>query len=183
MRWFNAALPLVLGFITANCIAVSTWDECKQGLLVALSVIAAGVLVRLARGLPFTTPDHYELDEVRKLTAAVRQIIRSLRILVRIVLSGMIILVLAHPLISYITQIIPEYALVIEKIISGVLGAILTYVLLRMLQVVKGDQDFTELQSQFIVRAVERRQGKKFEEQTAKTSSEFKNPEGYGRQI
>jgi hypothetical protein len=42
---------------------VKSWDELKAGLLVALSVMAAGVLVRLARGLPFTAVDHYEVDE------------------------------------------------------------------------------------------------------------------------
>lgn len=186
IRWRNIIIPALAAFAAGRFVSVAFWDASKQGLLVALSVIAAGVLVRLARGLPFTTPDHYEVDEIRRLTKAVSQIIRSLRVLIALVLMGMIGLVLAKPLLDFARDM-PQaatYIGYIEAVISGALGLILGYVFFRMLQVVKGDQDLTELQATFVVRAVERKQAKRFEElQTKSATAPFKNPEGYGRPI
>ncbi len=185
-RWTNILVPLVVGVAAGWLVAVPFWDGSKQGLLVGLSVIAAGVLVRLARGLPFTTADQYEVEEIRKLTRAVAQIIRSLRILITAVLAGMLGLVLVKPILDSVqsVQLLSKYSMYVEKTLSGALAFILTYVVLRMLQVVKGDQDLTELQSYFVVRAVERKHAKRFDEQIASNQSQiFKNPEGYGRTI
>lgn len=186
IRWSNIIAPLIAAAIAARFISVQFWDASKQGLLVALSVIAAGVLVRLARGLPFTTADHYELDEIRHLTRAVSQVLRSLRLLIIVVLAGMIGLIFAKPILELsltVAQLGP-YEDYVEAAISGTLGLILCYVLFRMLQVVRGDQDLTELQSSFIVRAVERRQAKNFEAQhTTGSPSSFKPPAGYGRVV
>lgn len=71
IRWNNLLIPATVGLAAAYLIDLKFWDDQKAGLLVALSVMAAGVLVRLARGLPFTSVDQYELDEVRQLTKAV----------------------------------------------------------------------------------------------------------------
>jgi hypothetical protein len=74
VRWRTILLPLLIGAICWRWVSVDFWDASKQALLVCLSVIAAGVLVRLARALPFTFADQYELDEIRSLTKAVSQI-------------------------------------------------------------------------------------------------------------
>ncbi len=186
LRWSNILVPALAAFAAGWLVRVTVWDDSKQGLLVALSVIAAGVLVRLARGLPFTTPDHYEVDEIRKLTEAIRQIVRSLRLLIMFVLAGMFGLVVAKPLfdLAKATPSVAPHAGHVESAVSALLAFILTYVVWRMLQVVKGDQDLTELQSSFVVRAVERRQGKRYEEQQAKSNAKpFKAPENYGQRI
>lgn len=185
-RWSNIVVPVLVAVAAGNLVGVGFWDASKQGLLVSLSVIAAGVLVRLARGLPFTTADHYEVDEIRKLTRAVTQIARSLRVLVMFVLAGMFGLVVAKPLLdlALATPQVAQYISYVEGGISAVLAFILSYVFWRMMQVVKGDQDLTELQSAFVVRAVERRQAKRFDEQQVVASSTpFKSPESYGRII
>lgn len=185
VRWSNLAVPLGAGGIAAWLVSIAFWDTSKQGLLVGLSVIAAGVLVRLARGLPFTNADQYELDEIRGLTAAMSQIARSLRVLVKAVLSGMIGLVVAKPLLAFVQSVdaFSRYEAWFERSMSFFLGFAITYVLWRMLQVVKGDQDLTELQSRFVVRSVERRQAKLFDQQRIDGATAFKAPEGYGRQI
>lgn len=186
LKWSNILVPSLVAIAAGWFVGIAFWDTSKQAFLVGLSVIAAGVLVRLARGLPFTAADHYEVDEIRGLTNAMRQIVRSLRILITAVLLSMLGLVIAKPFIDTL-QAAPKfvpYISYIEHSVSGALGFVLTYVSWRMLQVVKGDQDLTELQSKFIVRAVERRQAKIFDQQQADTStSPFKSPEGYGRRI
>jgi uncharacterized protein YacL len=147
-------------------------------------VIAAGVLVRLARALPFTTSDQYELDEIRRLTKAVAQIARSLRALLIAVLVGMIGLVVAKPIVAAAKEapIFEAYAPQIEGLVSGILGFILAYVLFRMLQIVRGDQDLTDLQSGFVVRAVERKQADRFAKQQD-GAIPFKQPEDFGKPL
>jgi hypothetical protein len=184
IRWRTLLVPLVAAAAAALLVLVGFWDASKQGLLVALSVVATGVLVRIARGLPFTTPDHYEVEEIRTLAKAVSRIIRALRALIFFVLAGMVSLVLAKPVLDFALAVpaLQPLAGYAERAISAGLAFILTYVFVRMLQVVKGDQDLAELQSKFIVRAVERKQAKRFEEQQrAESAPVLKRPEGYGR--
>ena len=68
--------------------------------------------------------------------------------------------------------------------LSGLIGLFLAYVFVRIIDVVRGDYDLVSLQGSFMVRAVERRQGKRFEEQqNAPSAGPFQTPEGYGRRI
>ena len=184
IRWRNIIIPIIVG-IVACLVDVTSWDELKAGLLVALSVMAAGVLVRLARGLPFTSVDHYELDEVRQLTRAVDQIMRSLKLLVLAVVIGMVALVIALPMQKALGAHVSVSAGVwLGRAISGFIGLILAYVCSRMWQVVRGDQELTILQSKFVVRAVERKQAKRFEDQMSRTEgAPFKSPDSYGKLV
>lgn len=166
---------------------LALWETSKQALLVCMSVIAAGVLVRLARGLPFTNADHYEVDEIRQLTSALGQIIRSLKALIIVVFVSMMALIFAKPLadaLRGVTMLAPASPY-IDPAISALLGLLVGYVLWRIYQVVHGDEDLTELQGKFVVRAVERAQAKRFEAQQARDApdEEFKNPIGYGKSL
>jgi hypothetical protein len=140
---------------------------------------------RLARGLPFTSVDHYEVDEVRQLTRAVDQIMRSLKLLILVVLIGMVALVVALPLQKAIeTNLSANGRFWVGCVISGFIGLTLSYVCSRMWQVIRGDQELTTLQSAFVVRAVERKQAKRFEDQISSTEAvKFKAPDGYGNLI
>jgi len=185
IRWRNIIIPIIIGIVAACLVDVTSWDELKAGLLVALSVMAAGVLVRLARGLPFTSVDHYELDEVRQLTRAVDQIMRSLKLLVLVVLTGMVALVIALPMEKALGAHLSASAGVwVGRTISGFIGLILAYVCSRMWQVIRGDEELTGLQSKFVVRAVERKQAKRFENQISRTEgATFKSPDNYGKLV
>lgn len=186
IRWTNLVVPVVSGAAAALFADLAFWEQSRQAFLVVLSVIAAGVLVRIARPQPFSNPDFYELDEIRNLTKAVGQITRSLRALFILVLVGMVALVLAYPIAGLVRGLGAPAAVVsaTETAISGILGFVLGYVLFRMLQVVRGDEELTKLQSSYIVRAVERRQAEQFDNLETKAADvPFKNPEGYGRVI
>jgi hypothetical protein len=184
-RQHRAIVEHDVALTAGSLIDVKSWDGLKAGLLVALSVMAAGVLVRLARGLPFTSVDHYEVEEVRQMTGAVDQIMRSLKLLILIVLIGMVVLIVALPLQSAIeSQVSAGVRAWVGYALSGLIGLVLSYVCSRMWQVIKGDQELTTLQSKFVVRAVERKQAKQFEEQIANTDSpKFKPPVDYGKLI
>src|ERR1700722_2366938 len=121
IRWRTILLPALVAIFSYEWVTVEFWDTGKQALLVSLSVVAAGVLVRLARALPFTTADQYELEEIRKLTKAVSQIARSLRALLITVLLGMLGLVIAKPLALKAASVaaVVGYVPYIEGVISA----------------------------------------------------------------
>jgi hypothetical protein len=186
IRWQTLIIPMLAGGLAATFVGVDFWDLSKQAFLVSLSVIAAGVLVRLARGLPFTNVDHYEVEEIRDLTKAVDQICRSLRALIFVVLLAMVFLVLAKPVVeaAKLAQITAPYGDRIVQIFSGLLGFLIGYIFMRMVQVIQGDYDLTKLQSKFVVRAVERKEAKRFDGlETKSENTSFKAPEGYGKII
>lgn len=105
--------------------------------------------------------------------------------LILAVLTGLISLVVALPLRTALTAHTSAASIIwIERAESGFIGLVLSYVCWRMWQVVRGDQDLTILQSKFVVRAVERKQAKRFEDQqSTRDVPSFKSPEGYGKLV
>lgn len=179
-------LPLVAGAFAAWLIGISTWDETKMGLLTALSVIAAAALVRLARGLPFTNPDHFEPTEVEQVVHAVKQLARSLRAFLGVVLLAMILLVVAAPLSGLFERLwlVPDAKVALNRALSFLVGAALAYVLVRMWQIVASDLSLLDKQASFMVRAVHRK-ARERDEEDAETSpsAPFVTPEGYGQRL
>lgn len=174
-------IVLLAAVMCALLLKKSFWDANRAALLVMLSVVAAGTLVRLARGLPFTTPDHYELSEIRALTKAIKEIMAKLRALIVVIGIAMALLVVVYPLAAWISRLTGWNPEGLEKIASALLGGLNVYVFARMYQVVCGDEDLTSVQSGFIERAVERRQAKKFDEARSSGAvsgeSTFKKPD------
>jgi hypothetical protein len=159
VRWKLFIVSVVAAALAAGFVTIDMWDNVKQALLVALSVLAAAVLVRLARGLPFTNADQFEVEEIKALTKAVQQIMRSLRLLIFVILATMLLIALAKPILDRVIPIaqsgwIPIY---VRAAISFTLGLLLSYIFIRIRDVVHGDYDLVNLQSNYMVRAVERK--------------------------
>ena len=69
-------------------------------------------------------------------------------------------------------------------LLSGFIGLTLSYVCSRMWQVIRGDQELTALQSKFVVRAVERKQARRFEDQVSSSNGgKLKAPDDYGKLV
>ncbi|MCA3739261.1 MAG: hypothetical protein IM673_14565 [Phenylobacterium sp.] len=175
--------------LAAGFVRMGTWDEIKAGLMTALSVVAAAALVRLARGLPFTNPDHFEPDEVEQITAAVRQLARSLRMFLGVTLVTMAILAMAKPLgnlVGLVSGVLhaPEANLIGHRVLSGLLGGMFAYVAARMWQIVGSDLSLLDKQAEFTERAVHRKSRKRDEEiNDIPGATPFQTPEGYGRRL
>lgn len=186
-RLKNLTLPAIAAFAAWFAVPLDFWHEARPSLLTAFSVIAAAVMVRLARGLPFTNADHFEVDEIRQVTAAIKQIMRSLQALIGFILGTMI----AVTFVDRVKALFDEYGLpqtrfVAEHALSASLGFCLVFVLIRIIQVVRGDYSLVELQSKFMIRAVERKEAKKYDDAraaAAKSEPPYKAPEGFGRLI
>lgn len=178
-------VPSVAAAISAALVGAGTWDDAKTGLLASLSVIAAAALVRLARGLPFTNPDHFNADEVEQITRAVQQLARSLRAFLGVVLVAMVLLVLVKPLSGLIARFWLTNAAedVFQRALSGLIGAVLAYVMVRIWQIVGSDLSLLDKQAQFMVRAVHRKARTKEEMEAATAPMGYKTPEGYGRRL
>ncbi|WP_037431504.1 hypothetical protein [Sinorhizobium fredii] len=177
-------IPAFGAATAALTVSVDFWDSSKAAILTALSVIGAGVLVRLARGLPFTNVDQFQLDEARKISSAIKQSIRALRVLIFVIIMAMVSLVLVKGLTATITAALPHGNVFVGPAASGLVGLLLSYILVRITAVIQGDVALVDLQSDFFVRAVERKQGERFEK--ARSSAPDvppANPKGYGKVI
>ncbi|RWB72940.1 MAG: hypothetical protein EOQ50_18405 [Mesorhizobium sp.] len=187
INWSHLAIPVAGAAAAWELASVAFWEAAKPSLLTAMSVIAAGVLVRLARGLPFNNPDQFALDEVRQIAGAIKRSIRALRALIAVVFLAMGSLVFAKAINTALlaaTYIPVKVAPYVEPGISAVVGFLLTYVFVRIFAVIKGDVSLADLQSDLLVKAVERKQADRFDKTLAKSDAPtMKNPEGYGKII
>jgi hypothetical protein len=180
----HLVLPVCGGAIAAAFVTVDFWDASKAAILTALSVIGAGVLVRLARGLPFTNADQFQVEEARKVASAIKQSIRALRVLIIIIFATMASLVVVKGVVSSIALRWPDVAVTANEISSGIVGLLLSYILVRITAVIQGDVGLVDLQSDYFVKAVERKQAERFEKSQAKAADlPLSNPSGYGKVI
>lgn len=178
-------MPLAAGVFAYHNATNAFWNEMRPSILVALSVVAAGVLVRLARGLPFSNPEQFALDEVRRVTAAYKLSVRALRALVAVLFCAALMLAFSSILTEFLqaqTLNYPDVNTRIESIVSALTAFILVFVFVRIFAVVNADVSLVDMQSESLVKFVERRQGAQFQEtQDDIVTSEIKNPENYGK--
>lgn len=178
---------LVAGGAAWFFVPIPFWQEARAGLLAAFAVVAAAVLLRLARGLPFTNADHFEVNEIKEITTAMKQIMRSLQALIAVILAAMMTLIFAGQISAVVSANVD--ASIAERVnqgISSFLAIVLTYVLARVIQVVRSDYSLVELQSRFLIRAVERKNAERFDEDRAKAAEvepQFKTSEGFGQLV
>jgi hypothetical protein len=184
VKFTHALLPMVGAATAAFAASIDFWDVSKAPILTALSVIGAGVLVRLARGLPFTNVDQFQVEEARRIAAAVKQSIRALRVLIFIILFTMASLVLAKGIVLTSVARWPDWSDIITMATSGAVGLLLSYILVRVTAVIQGDVGLVDLQAEFFIRAVERKQAERFEKsQSRSTVPMIENPRDYGKVV
>jgi hypothetical protein len=181
----NLILPALAGAATWFAVPLEFWHDARSSLLTAFSVIAGAVMVRLARGLPFTNADHFEVEEIRQVTTAIKQIMRSLLALIVVVLATMIGFTFVDRAAAlFVIYGLPTTVYIANHALSAVLGFLLAFVLMRIIQVVRGDYGLVELQSKFMIRAVERKEVKKFDEARASADGlPYVTPPGYGQLV
>jgi len=184
IRWAHICVPLICAGVASAIGTMSFWDESTPAIMMALSVIAAGVLVRLARGLPFTNAEHFEVDEARKIAAAIKQSARSLRVLIIAIFLAMGAVIFSASMVQWANNTFHFMEPYSEPAMSATIGLLLSYVLLRILAVIKSDVSLVDTQSQILVNAVERKQAERFSSSIQETGRpRIKNPEGYGKII
>lgn len=179
-------LPVVVSLATAlGCglaVDIYSWEAARLWLIPALSIVAAAVLVRLARGMPVTNPDHVRDEEIDEVVGAFTSLAQSLRTLFFVVLATIVCVGLAAPVAVVIAELFPVSFDYGNRLGSSLVGVGVGYCLARMLQVAQSDVSITKLQARLLRQAVARRQAKKFETDAMQPTS-FKQPEGYGKPL
>lgn len=179
--------PPVIGSVAAAAVCAAAvsiygWEDARTWLLPALSIVAAAVLVRLARGVPFTNPDHIREEDVEAVTAAFISLSTSLRSLFFVVLGTMVVVGAASPLARLMAELVPVDLDLGNRLGSALVGLCVAYSFVRMLQIAQSDVSITKLQARVIRDSVARRRAKKFAEDEMKPST-FRQPEGYGKPL
>lgn len=185
-RWLHILIPVTLGAVAYAIMRPEHWDEIRQGLMFALSLLGAAVLVRLARGMPVTNTDFFEVDEMRNLTAAVTKVYRSLIFLLSAIVVSLVGLVFIGTFIKFVASLATIEAserMALQQGASAVLVTLIAYALSRTISLVRGDYDLVKLQARLMERVVERRHASERRRvlEEAAASKPFEPREGYGQ--
>lgn len=179
-------LPIVASVASAvGCalaVDVYAWEGARLWLIPALSIIGAAVLVRLARGLPVTNPDHVREGEVDEVAATFTTLIRSLRTLFYVVLMTIVAVGLASSIAGFASQLWSAPWGWGNRAGSAAVGLFVGFTFARMLQVAQSDVTIADMQARLLKQAVAKRVAKRFEADEMQPST-FKTPEGYGKPL
>jgi len=180
-------LPIVCGIVSGVFTTVAEWDALRPALLPAISVIAAAVLVRLARGLPFTNADHSTLIQFRSIASNLESNARKLRALIFVCLGNIAVLILASGALKLVTAIPfrPDWVVSgLGCLISFMLGGMLAYAFTRVIEVVHSDVSLLRLQAGIIETVIANKNAISFEKAVAsKPSAGIAGSEKFGRTL
>lgn len=182
--------PLIVPFFVAAAsacfVSVDGWGTWRTGLVPALSVVAAAVLVRLARGLPFTNPDHFTLSDFRSVAEALGKIARSLRALIFVCFSSMVGLIIFPSVLGVVRQVATDSRMegLADSTLSALLGFSISYTFVRVMQVVEGDISLLKLQTEILDRVISAKNAQAFETKMAtQSATPIAGAETFGRPL
>jgi hypothetical protein len=168
-RLANTAIVVTTGAAFAAWVPLDRFVDSLQPTVVALSIMAAGLLVRLNRGMPAL--DWKSLDPVKRkvLTEQVVELVREYLFVLGLQLIALVSLVtlaaLAKP-----PPLVPTEPW-IERSVVGFVGALIAMCLTRMAFIVWRDYDIVRLQKHLIDEAAD----KEASEQSSKAATEKVN--------
>jgi hypothetical protein len=125
-----------------------------QPLVVAVSIMAAAILVRLNRGMPSLDWQSLALDERRRLTKRLVEVTREYVVI--LALEAVALAVLVSLIISKIDSTSTVFAIMIAPIVSAATGGVVVLCFARMAHVVWRDYDIVKLQKVLLDEAGER---------------------------
>ncbi len=181
-------IPIASGVASGSLISLATWEQLRTPLLPAISVVAAAVLVRLARGLPFTNADHFSLDDFRSVASKLEQNARKLRALIFVCLGALVGLIVFPGLPKLaLFPILPYFEWAPAAInlgLSAILGGTVVYAFTRVVEVVHSDVSLLKLQSKIMENVIAAKNAKAFEKQReAAGSTPIAGSAGFGRPL
>lgn len=162
----SVIIPTAGAVASAFLVSVGVWENLRAAILPAVSIVAAAVLVRLARGLPFTNADHFNLDQFRGVAANLEGNARKLRALIFVCLGGIVCLIVAKDATDQVASFSERWPIVGEifgRLVSALLGGLLTYSFTRVVEVVHSDVALLRLQSRIIETAIANKNARVFE--------------------
>ncbi|UWU88165.1 hypothetical protein N2605_17490 [Bradyrhizobium yuanmingense] len=176
-----AIVAVAVGWATARYVPLSMWKPVFPGMLVALSMLGAAVLVRLARNAPITAPTAFDETDLKRFFDALEELNRRLFWIFLQAVMALFITLFAIVMEDHKGMIF-GYAPPIAKVCSGILGFLLVWILSRVLAMARGDIGFVRLQREVLENALAR-QRKAASEKIVPATVEFRSSGGYGRAL
>lgn len=180
-------VPTVAAILSAVAVHLPGWVDIRPALIPAIGVLAAAVLVRLARGLPFTNPDHFTLEEFRAVSTKLQVNARYLRALIVVCIAAILAITVGPALFTQLPPA-PSSALwlarVTEGAISAAIGYLMAYSFVRILEVVQSDVMLLKLQSQVLENVITNKNAKAFDAKlSAQPPGKIAGSETFGRPL
>lgn len=148
----NVAFVATAGLCAFLYVPIAVWARSSNGLFVVLSVLAAALLVRLARPSPFSNPDVFTDENVERYFEALLSVAHRLAVILAAAALAVAILIVivvmsSMPLPPPAT---PPNLPDLDAIISGLFCGLLGFLSLRICSVIVGDLGFIRLQGRII---------------------------------
>ena len=152
------------------------WAKLTSGLFVGFSIFGGAILTRMARTAPFSNPDVFTDENVEKYFVALRRVSIRLSILLGAILSCLLLLTIC---LLY-SGSYPQRIGLVSHILSGMMGLLLSFIVLRIIDLIKGDFGFLELQ-RIIILDSRKEKAVKAAKKTAEADVAWSSKGGYGR--
>jgi hypothetical protein len=172
---------LAVGYVSARYIPLSIWKPVFPGMLVALSMLGAAVLVRLARNAPITAPAAFDDQDLKRFFDSLEELNRRLFWIFLQAVTAIFVVLFSVVSSDYHGTLF-GYARIVSSVCSGLLGFILIWLVSRVIAMAMGDIGFVRLQREVLENALARQRKSASEKLTA-SAVEYKSPGGYGRAI
>lgn len=184
LQWSHILVPLGVGVACSFLTTAATWSGVSQTLLSVVSIVSAGVLVRLARGVPFSTIDALGTEEARKLASAIKKSVRALRALLLVCFFAILSLVFIQQLDAGFTWLASKRWLPFADhfdYVSLIVPLILTFVFVRTYAVIDGDIQIADIQVDILIRKRGKDAAEKFKKDVVGPARDsFRQPSSYG---
>ena len=183
--WLQIVISLVAA-VASLALDPSDWKSIRSEAMVVLAVMAAAVLFRLGRGFPPISIDEMEVDEAQKLAAAFKVVARRLAFVAAVTavaLFGLAGMEVGYKLITL--HLPPGIGEVCVKAAGATLAALIAFAFSRAVVVVLGDLSAIAVQSDNMVKSVQRRHARDSVAALDKAERDepFKKPSSYGNLI
>jgi hypothetical protein len=172
---------LSAGWATARYVPLSIWRPVFPGMLVALSMLGAAVLVRLARNAPITAPTAFDEEDLKRFFDALEELNRRLFWIFLQAVAAIFVTLFAVVVSAYKGSFF-GYLGMVSTICSGLLGLLPIWISTRIIAMARGDIGFVRLQREVLQNALAR-QRKAASEKIAAGPVEFRSPGAYGRAL
>lgn len=153
------------------------WSNISSGLFVGFSIFAGAILTRMARTAPFSNPDVFTDQNVVQYFFALREVSVRLSVILFLIFFDIFILMLC--IFSSKSGNLTFYT----KILSFLMGSITSLVVFRVVDLVKGDFGFLELQKNIILTARRQKVQQKQETEEDAQVDEWTSEDKYGDSV
>jgi hypothetical protein len=172
---------IAVGWATARYVPLSIWQPVFPGMLVALSMLGAAVLVRLARNAPITAPTAFDEEDLKRFFDALEELNRRLFWIFLQAVAAIFITLFAIVVSSYKGSFF-GFSGPASSVCSGLLGLLLIWIPTRVIAMARGDIGFVRLQREVLQNALAR-QRKATADKIVAGTVELRSPGGYGRAL